>query len=78
MINIRNLSIKCGHCDTYQTLSAYRRRDDRNVYVYECENDVCDPELSRTLVEVPSELDEFASRDPTWAHGRRHSGGQDE
>ncbi len=78
MINVRNLSIKCGHCDTYQTLCAYRRRDDCNVYVYECENDVCDPELSRTLVEVPSELDEFANRDPTWAHGRRHSGGQDE
>ena len=78
MINIRDLSIKCGHCDTYQTLSAYRRRDDWNVYVYECESDVCDPELSRTLVEVPIELDEFASRDPTWAHGRRHSGGQDD
>ena len=78
MSNIRNLSIKCGHCDTYQTLCAYRRRDDWNVYVYECENDVCVPELSRTLVEVPSELDEFARRDPTWAHGRRHTGGQAE
>ena len=75
VINIRNLSIKCGHCETYQTLCAYRRRDDWNVYVYECENDVCDPELSRTLVEVPRELDEFARRDPDWEHGRRHTGG---
>ena len=23
MINIRNLSIKCGNCDTYQTLTAF-------------------------------------------------------
>ncbi|MYJ26947.1 MAG: hypothetical protein F4080_15820 [Holophagales bacterium] len=75
MINIRNLSIKCGHCDTYQTLCAYRRRDDWNVYVYECENDVCDPELSRTLVEVPRELDELARRDTAWEHRRRHTGG---
>ena len=74
MINIRNLSIKCGRCDTYQTLCAYRRREDWNVYVYECENDVCDPESSRTLVEVPRELDEFARRDPSWAHGRRRGG----
>lgn len=75
MINIRNLSIKCGHCDTYQTLCAYRPRDDWNVYVFECENDVCDPELSRTLIEVPRELDEFAHRDPSWRNGRRHTGG---
>ena len=38
-INIRNLSIKCGHCDTYQILSGYDRRDEWNVYTYECEND---------------------------------------
>ncbi len=75
MINIRNLSIKCGHCDTFQTLCAYRRREEWNVYTYECENDVCDPELSRTLLEVPGELDEFAHRDPTWRHGERHTGG---
>ena len=75
MINIRNLSIKCGHCDTYQTLCAYRRRDDWNVYVYECENDVCDPELSRTLVEVPRARDELARRGTARGHGRRHTGG---
>lgn len=65
-INIRNLSIKCGHCDTYQTLSGFARTAEWNVYTYECENDICDPEVTRTLVEVPSELDAFARRDPTW------------
>ena len=65
-INIRNLSIKCGACDAYQTLVGFRRRDDWNVYVYECENQVCDPEATRTLLEVPRELDEFANRDPEW------------
>jgi hypothetical protein len=49
-VNIRNLSIRCGQCESYQTL----------------ENDVCDPEVTRTLVEVPRELDEFARRDPHW------------
>jgi hypothetical protein len=71
MINIRDLSIKCGHCDTYQTLCGYERREDRNVYAYECENDVCDPKVTRTLVEVPVELDEFARRDPQWRGGAR-------
>jgi len=71
-INIRNLSIKCGQCDTYQTLSGYARRDDWNVYTYECENDVCDPQVTRTLVEVPVDLDEFANRDPGWRGGGRH------
>jgi hypothetical protein len=71
-INIRNLSIKCGHCETYQTLASFARRDDWNVYTYECENDVCDPAVTRTLVEVPAELDEFANRDPSWRGGGRH------
>ena len=26
-INIRNISIKCGNCNTYQTLAAFSRRD---------------------------------------------------
>ena len=73
-INIRNLSIKCGHCDTYQTLAAFSRRDDWNVYTYECENDVCDPDVTRTYLEVPADLDEFATRDPTWHGGEVHAG----
>lgn len=71
-INIRNISIKCGHCNEYQTLSAYTRREDWNVYTYECENGVCDPNVTRTLVEVPRDLDSFARRDPTWRGGGRH------
>ena len=76
-VNIRNLSIKCGHCDTYQTLSHFHRRDDEwNVYTYECENDVCDPAVTRTLLEVPADLDEFANRDPNWRGGRIHAGAE--
>jgi hypothetical protein len=71
-INIRNLSIKCGHCDTYQTLTAFTRREGWNVYTYECENDRCDPTVTRTLVEVPADLDEFARRDPGWRGGGKH------
>jgi hypothetical protein len=52
-------------------LCGYERSEDRNVYTYECENDVCDPKVTRTLVEVPSELDEFARRDPQWRGGAR-------
>ena len=73
-INIRNVSIKCGHCDTYQTLSGFSRREGWNVYTYECENDVCDPDVTRTHVEVPEELDEFARRDPEWRGGKKWGG----
>lgn len=65
-INIRNISIKCGQCNTYQTLCGYEPASERNAYTYECENDICDPDITRTIVEVPTELDEFARRDPEW------------
>jgi hypothetical protein len=71
-INIRNISIKCGNCNTYQTLAAFSRRDEWNVYTYECENDVCDPNVTRTIVEVPREIDSFARRDPEWRGGGKH------
>lgn len=74
MINIRQLSIRCGHCGTYQTLCHFRPGEDWNAYTYECENDRCDPEVTRTLLEVPVELDAFARRDPEWGGGRRHAG----
>ena len=61
-INIRNLSIQCGNCGTYQTLCGFERRGQWNVYTYECENGICDPALTRTRLEVPAELDEFANR----------------
>lgn len=75
-MNIRNLSIKCGHCNTYQTLTAFSRGEEWNVYTYECENDRCDPAVTRTLVEVPEFLDEFARRDPGWRGGKRHAGAE--
>ena len=71
-INIRNLSIKCGHCQHYQTLCSFATRDEWHVYTYECENQTCDPAATRTLVEIPSHLDEFARRDPQWRGGGRH------
>lgn len=70
MINIRDVSIKCGHCDTYQTLMGYARRGEWNVYTYECENEICDRSMTRTLVEVPREVDAFARRDPEWRGGK--------
>ena len=72
MINIRNISIKCGNCNTYQTLLAFERGDEWNTYTYECENDACPPETTRTLVEVPAHLDQFARRDPGWRGGGKH------
>lgn len=72
MVNIRDISVKCGHCGTYQTLCAYEPRGEFNVYTYECENDRCDPAITRTLIEVPKDLDEFARRDPNWRGGGRH------
>lgn len=73
-INIRNISIKCGHCDTYQTLCGFSRGEEWNIYTYECENDTCTPSVTRTLVEVPADLDEFAHRDPNWRGGKRFAG----
>ena len=65
-VNIRDISIKCGNCGSYQTLSAFGQREQFHVYSYECENEICDPDVTRTLVEVPREIDEFARRDPEW------------
>ena len=73
-INIRNLSVKCGRCNHYQTLARFERRGEWNVYTYECEIGVCEPDATRTLIEVPAELDEFANRDPNWRGGKRHAG----
>ncbi len=73
-IHIRNLSIKCGNCDTYQTLSHFHKREEWNVYTYECESEVCDPAVTRTYLEVPAELDNFANRDLGWHGGRIHAG----
>ena len=77
-INIRNLSVKCGRCGQYQVLAAFERaaEEEWNVYIYECDWPPCDEdrEGSRTLVEVPVDLDEFANRDPNWGGGKKHAG----
>lgn len=75
-VDIRHLSVKCGNCDTYQTLSGFARGEDHNTYTYLCENDICDPEVTKTLVDVPIDLDVFAHRDPQWQGGARHTGGE--
>lgn len=71
-VDLRLFSIKCGNCNTYQTLAGFSRRDEWNVYTYECENEVCDPNVTRTYLEVPRELDAFARRDPNWRGGGKH------
>jgi len=59
VINIRDLSVRCGQCMNYMTLSGYEPRDGWNAYTYECDSG-CDAALSRTVIEVPAALDEFA------------------
>ena len=68
-INIRDLSVKCGACGTYQTLAAWEPGDGFNAYVYECEDGPCDPSRSRTVVEVPVVLDLFYEAHPESACG---------
>jgi hypothetical protein len=77
-VNIRNFSVKCGHCKTYQTLVHFEIEDEWNVYTYECEDTECDREVTRTLLEIPIELDEFANRDPAWRGGKKHAGAEPE
>jgi hypothetical protein len=62
VIDIFMMSVKCGNCDTYQTVVGFAKRGDHNVYTYECENDICDPNVTRTLIEVPRHLDNSTRR----------------
>ncbi len=78
MVNIREFSVKCGNCQAYQTLTGFARDGETNVYTYECENETCDPDVTRTLVEVHREVDEFANRDPSWRGGGKHGAHGDE
>lgn len=77
-VNIRNFSVKCGRCEQYQVIVAFEPDEDCNRYTYECEWPPCDEDrsLSRTFVEVPIDLDEFANRDPNWRGGRIHAGAE--
>lgn len=76
-VNVRNFSVKCGACGEYQTLVGFTPGDAWNTYRYECDNQVCDAGQTRTLLEIPAFLDEYAQRDPTWRGGRRHAGGEE-
>lgn len=74
-IDLRHLSLRCAGCDGYPTLAHYRRAGDWNVYTYEHEDGgSCDPEATRTFLEVRADADVFATRDPEWHGGKRHAG----
>ncbi|MEM8932485.1 MAG: hypothetical protein AAGE94_14985 [Acidobacteriota bacterium] len=79
-VNIRNFSVKCGRCDQYQVIVAFEPAEDgeHNRYIYECDWPPCDEdrEASRTVLEVPIDLDEFANRDPNWRGGKIHAGAE--
>ena len=62
VIDIFMMSVKCGNCETYQTVVRFAKQGDRNVYTYECENDACDPNVTRTVIEVPRHLDNSTRR----------------
>jgi hypothetical protein len=62
VIDIFMMSVKCGNCDTYQTIVKLQKQPDKNVYIYECENDLCDPNVTRTLIEVPKQFDNSTRR----------------
>jgi hypothetical protein len=76
-VNIRNFSVRCGRCNQYMTIVAFSHLDeDWNLYTYECDAEPCnaDPSLTRTFIEVPVDLDEFANRDPNWRGGKKWGG----
>jgi hypothetical protein len=62
VIDIFMMSVKCGNCDTYQTIVGFQKQPGKNVYTYECENEVCDVNVTRTIVEVPKALDNSTRR----------------
>ena len=69
MINIRDLSVRCGQCLNFMTLSGYTVREGWNSYTFECDGGTCAPAAARTVVEVPVALDEFAQRHPECGGG---------
>ena len=44
----------------FMTLAGYEPREGWNAYTYECDSGSCDAAASRTVIEVPAALDEFA------------------
>jgi ribosomal protein S27E len=62
VIDIFMMSVKCGNCDNYQTVVGFKKLADRNLYTYECDNAICDPNVTRTILEVPHEVDNSTKR----------------
>ena len=62
VIDVFVMSVKCGNSDTDQTIVRFQKLPDKNVYTYECENDLCDPNVTRTILEVPKHLDNSVKR----------------
>ncbi len=62
VIDVFMMSVRCGNCDAYQTIVGFRKLPEKNVYTYECENEICDPNVTRTIVEVPREFDNSTKR----------------
>lgn len=76
-VNIRNFSVRCGRCDQYQVIVGFKPLDEEwNLYTYECDGEPCvsEPALTRTYIEVPVDLDEFANRNPNWRGGKKWGG----
>lgn len=76
-VNIRNFSVRCGRCNQYMVVVGFGHLDENwNLYTYECDGEPCsvDPSLTRTFIEVPADLDEFANRDPAWRGGKKWGG----
>ncbi|MEM8993849.1 MAG: hypothetical protein AAGF23_03545 [Acidobacteriota bacterium] len=75
-VNIRNFSVKCGRCGEYPALAAYEPGDEVNTYRFECDepDDGGTAPCSQILLEIPTDLDEFANRDPKWGGGKVHAG----
>jgi len=69
MINLRDLSVRCGRCSNYMTLSGYETRAGWNAYTFECDGGGCEPAASRTVIEIPTEIDEFARKHPDCGGG---------
>ena len=41
VIDIFMMSVKCGNCDSYKTIVKFRKGPEKNVYNYECEDEIC-------------------------------------
>ena len=77
VIDIFMMSVKCGNCDTYQTVVGFQKHPDKNVYTYECENELCDPNMTRTIVEVPREVDNSTKRAEELPYYQREETGEE-